>query len=74
MTMANPHGDPRDPRITAEATRTLHVPLRPTDDRYITCVVCHQAEVDFEFFSRTASSRQFQGLHKKCAETIGPLQ
>lgn len=71
--MADPHGDPRDPRRATEATRTLQLPLRPTDDHYITCVVCGQDGVEFEFFSRTAARRQFQGLHQRCAETIGPL-
>jgi hypothetical protein len=71
--MANPHGDPRDPRRAAEATSTLSVPLRPTDDHYLTCVVCNQDGVEFEFFSRTTKQRQFQGLHRRCAETIGPI-
>jgi hypothetical protein len=73
MSMANPHSDPRDSRRTAEATRTLQLPLRPTNDHYITCVVCDQDGVEFEFFSRTSARRQFQGLHKRCAETIGPI-
>lgn len=73
MTMAYPHNDPRQARGAAEPTRTLQVPLRPTDDRYITCVVCSQDNVEFEFFSRTTERRQFQGLHARCAETIGPV-
>jgi hypothetical protein len=73
MTMADPHGDPREPRAAKAPTRTLQVPLRPTDDPQLTCIVCGQAWVEFEFFSRSAGTRQFQGLHARCAETIGPL-
>jgi hypothetical protein len=71
MSMAYPHGDPREPRPTSAVTKTLHVPLRPTDDAYITCVVCRQAGVEFEFHARTPDRRQWQGLHLRCAETIG---
>ncbi len=74
MGMADPHGDTHEIRKIADPTRTLHVPLRPTTDVYITCVVCNQPGVDFEFFSRTPERRQFQGLHVNCAETIGPMR
>lgn len=69
--MTHPNGDPRDARNATEPTASLLVPLRPTTDAYITCVVCNQADVDFEFFSRTPERRQFQGMHKRCAETVG---
>ena len=73
MGMAYPHGDPREPRAASAAKRVLHVPLRPTEDAYITCIVCQQDGVEFEFHSRTPTQRQFQGLHLRCAETIGQL-
>lgn len=73
MGMADPHGDPREARATLDPTYALRVPLRPTTDAYITCVVCDQDHVDFEFFSRTPTARQFQGLHKRCAATIGEV-
>jgi hypothetical protein len=37
---------------------------------YIACVVCNQAQVQFEFFSRTPGAQQLQGLHMRCAEKI----
>jgi hypothetical protein len=73
VSMSNPHGDPREARTTLDPTYALRVPLRPTTDAYITCVVCDQDHVDFEFSSRTPRRRQFQGLHKRCAETIGEV-
>ncbi len=48
--------------------------MTPTDDAYITCVVCRQAGVEFEFHSRAPDRRQWQGLHLRCAETIGPVE
>jgi hypothetical protein len=72
--MANPHGDPREATTATAPTQTLHVPLRPTTDRYIACIVCDQVDVEFEFFSRTPGTRQFQGLHRRCAETIGNVK
>src|SRR5260370_343674 len=73
MTMANPHGDPRLARAATEPTLTLSVPLRPTDDHYITCVVCGQAGGQFEFFSRTTDRRQVPGLHARCADRLQPI-
>jgi hypothetical protein len=73
MGMAYPHGDPREPRAARTVEKTLQMPLRPTDDAYITCVVCGQDGVEFEFHSRTPTQRQFQGMHLRCAETIGPV-
>lgn len=74
MGMAYPHGDPREPRPTSAVTKTLHLPLRPTDDAYITCIVCRLTGVEFEFHSRTPGSRQWQGLHLHCAQTIGEVK
>ena len=71
--MAYPHGDPREPRPASATTKILRVPMRPTDDAYITCVVCGQDGVEFEFHSRTPNRRQCQGLHLRCAETIGEV-
>jgi hypothetical protein len=71
--MADLHGDLREPRPTSTPTRTLQVPLRPTDDPHITCVVCNRDGVEFEIFSRTPERRQFQGLHERCAATMGVL-
>jgi hypothetical protein len=65
--------DPRDPRASSISTHTLSIPLRPTDDAFITCVVCNEDGVEFEFHSRTPDRRQFQGIHERCAETIGPV-
>jgi len=55
------------------ATKLLLMPLRPTDDAYITCIVCHQDQVEFEFTSRSPNARLVQGIHQRCAETIGDI-
>lgn len=74
MTMAYPHGDPKEPVQHTAPTKILRLPLRPTTDAYISCIVCHQANVEFEFWSRTPGTRQFQGLHQACAETMGEVK
>jgi hypothetical protein len=71
MGMTSLQNDPREIPLVAKPTKVLMLPLRPTTDTYITCVVCNQDHVEFEFSSRSPSARQFQGLHLKCAETIG---
>jgi hypothetical protein len=73
MTMADLHGDPRDPKDPTKPEPEAPWSLRPTDDTQLTCIVCGEAWVDFEFYSRTDTRRQFQGIHTRCAETIGPL-
>jgi hypothetical protein len=73
MGMAYPHGDPKDVWPVTAPTKTLAMPLRATTDAYITCIVCREDHVEFEFWSRTPDSKQFQGLHRRCAETIGVI-
>ena len=73
MGMADPF-PPRDVfHMPKTSTKILAMPLRPSSDTYITCIVCTRVHCDFEFTSRTPGTRQVQGMHLECAETIGAI-
>ena len=55
------------------STKILAMPLRPSSDTCITCIVCLRDHCDFEFTSRTPGTRQVQGMHLECAKTIGAV-
>ena len=73
MGMADPF-PPRDIFHMPKApSKILAMPLRPSSDTYITCIVCVRDHCDFEFTARSAHARLVQGIHLECAQTIGAV-